>query len=122
MLFRSLDELPELWNILKGDMSIVGPRPLLVEYLPLYNEQQKKRHNVRPGLTGHAQINGRNAISWEEKFDLDVEYVGKVSLQQDMAIVLRTMKSVLTRSGINSGTAATMEPFSASTGMEKLSR
>ena len=118
----SLDELPQLWNILKGDMSIVGPRPLLVEYLPLYNEQQKKRHNVRPGLTGHAQINGRNAISWEEKFDLDVEYVGKVSLQQDMAIVLRTMKSVLTRSGINSGTAATMEPFSASTGMEKLSR
>lgn len=118
----SLDELPELWNILKGDMSVVGPRPLLVEYLPLYNDHQKRRHDVRPGLTGHAQVNGRNAISWEEKFDLDVEYVGKVSLQQDILIVLRTMKSVLTRSGISSCTAATMEPFSANTRMEKLPR
>lgn len=88
----SLDELPELWNILKGDMSIVGPRPLLVEYLPLYSEKQRKRHNVRPGLTGLAQVNGRNAISWEEKFDLDVYYVDKISFFNDLIIIIQTCK------------------------------
>ncbi|KFN92592.1 lipid carrier:UDP-N-acetylgalactosaminyltransferase [Tetragenococcus muriaticus 3MR10-3] len=82
----SLDELPELWNILKGDMSIIGPRPLLVEYLPLYNEQQKQRHNVRPGLTGLAQVSGRNLISWQEKFELDVKYVRNISFKQDLLI------------------------------------
>ena len=107
----SLDELPELFNILKGDMSIVGPRPLLVEYLPLYNEQQKRRHEVRPGLTGWAQVNGRNAISWEEKFDLDVEYVDNINFLLDCKIVFSTVKKVLSREGINSETAVTMEPF-----------
>ncbi|HAP8036875.1 TPA: sugar transferase, partial [Enterococcus faecium] len=91
----SLDELPELWNILKGDMSIVGPRPLLVEYLPLYSEKQRKRHNVRPGLTGLAQVNGRNAISWEEKFDLDVYYVDKISFFNDLIIIIQTCKKVI---------------------------
>jgi undecaprenyl phosphate N,N'-diacetylbacillosamine 1-phosphate transferase len=107
----SLDELPELINILKGDMSIVGPRPLLVEYLPLYNEYQKRRHEVRPGLSGLAQVNGRNAISWEDKFNLDVEYVDSVSFIFDCKIVLFTLKKVLMREGINSETAATMEYF-----------
>lgn len=107
----SLDELPELWNILKGDMSFVGPRPLLIEYLPLYDEHQKRRHEVRPGLTGHAQVNGRNAISWEEKFNYDVEYVDRMSFLMDVKIVLATVKIVLTRKGISSETAATMEPF-----------
>lgn len=107
----SLDELPELFNILKGDMSIVGPRPLLVEYLPLYNERQKKRHDVRPGLTGLAQVNGRNAISWEEKFELDVKYVENVSFMQDVSIFIQTIKTVLFRTGINSETSATMEKF-----------
>lgn len=107
----SLDELPELFNILKGDMSIVGPRPLLVEYLPLYNEQQKRRHEVRPGLTGWAQVNGRNTISWEEKFDLDVEYVDNINFLLDCKIVFSTVKKVLSREGINSETAVTMEPF-----------
>lgn len=107
----SLDELPELFNILKGDMSIVGPRPLLVQYLPLYNDHQKRRHEVRPGLTGLAQVNGRNAISWEEKFDLDVRYVDNVSFIGDWKIIFLTIKKVFIREGINSETAATMEPF-----------
>lgn len=107
----SLDELPELINILKGDMSIIGPRPLLVEYLSLYNEFQKKRHEVRPGLSGLAQISGRNAISWEEKFKLDVEYVNNVSFIEDCKIIILTLKKVFIREGINSETAATMEPF-----------
>lgn len=107
----SLDELPELFNILKGDMSIIGPRPLLVQYLPLYNNHQKKRHEVRPGLSGLAQISGRNAISWEEKFNLDVEYVDKVGFVEDWKIILLTIKKVFVREGINSDTAATMEPF-----------
>ncbi|WP_368895033.1 sugar transferase [Priestia megaterium] len=107
----SLDELPELFNILKGDMSLVGPRPLLVQYLPLYNEHQKRRHEVRPGLSGLAQINGRNAISWEAKFDLDVEYVDSVSLVKDIKIIFLTIKKVFIREGINSETAVTMEFF-----------
>ena len=107
----SLDELPELFNILKGDMSIVGPRPLLVQYLPLYNEHQRRRHEVRPGLTGLAQVNGRNAISWEEKFDLDVEYVDNITFINDWKIIFSTLKKVVLREGINSETAATMEPF-----------
>ncbi|MGK9326642.1 sugar transferase [Aerococcus urinaeequi] len=107
----SLDELPELWNILIGDMSIVGPRPLLVEYLPLYNEQQKRRHEVRPGLTGYAQVNGRNAISWEEKFNYDVEYIDKLSFLVDTKIVFQTVKQVLVKDGISSETSETMEAF-----------
>lgn len=107
----SLDELPELFNILKGDMSIVGPRPLLVEYLPLYNEHQRRRHEVRPGLSGLAQVNGRNAISWEEKFDLDVQYVDNITFLGDWKIILLTIKKALMREGINSETAVTMEPF-----------
>lgn len=107
----SLDELPELFNILKGDMSIVGPRPLLVQYLPLYNNHQRRRHEVRPGLSGLAQINGRNSISWEEKFNLDVEYVDNVSFIGDWKIILITIKKALIREGINSETAATMEPY-----------
>ena len=97
----SLDELPELWNILKGDMSIVGPRPLLVEYLPLYSEKQRKRHNVRPGLTGLAQVNGRNAISWEEKFDLDIYYVDKITFFNDLIIIIQTCKKVIKKENIN---------------------
>jgi undecaprenyl phosphate N,N'-diacetylbacillosamine 1-phosphate transferase len=107
----SLDELPELFNILKGDMSIIGPRPLLVQYLPLYNEYQKRRHEVRPGLSGLAQVSGRNAISWEDKFNLDVEYVDNVSFIGDWKIIFLTIKKVFVREGINSETAATMEPF-----------
>jgi lipopolysaccharide/colanic/teichoic acid biosynthesis glycosyltransferase len=107
----SLDELPELLNILKGDMSIVGPRPLLVQYLPLYNKHQKRRHDVRPGLTGLAQVNGRNAISWEEKFDLDVQYVDKIKFVSDWKIILLTVKKVFVREGINADNAATMEVF-----------
>lgn len=107
----SLDELPELINILTGDMSIVGPRPLLVKYLPLYNAEQRHRHDVRPGLTGLAQINGRNAISWEEKFRLDVEYVNNITFIGDVKIILGTVMKVLKRDGINSETAATMEEF-----------
>ena len=107
----SLDELPELWNILKGDMSIVGPRPLLVKYLPLYNEEQKHRHDVRPGLTGLAQANGRNALSWEEKFKLDVWYVEHISFATDVKTIWLTVKNVLRREGISSETAATMEEF-----------
>lgn len=107
----SLDELPELLNILKGDMSIVGPRPLLVQYLPLYNEYQKRRHEVRPGLTGLAQVNGRNAISWEEKFYYDIEYVDNINILGDLKILFLTVKKVFLREGINSEAAATMEPF-----------
>ena len=107
----SLDELPELWNILKGDMSIVGPRPLLVKYLPLYNEEQRHRHDVRPGLTGLAQVNGRNAVSWEEKFRMDVAYVNDITLTIDIRILLKTVSAVLTHKGISSETAVTMEEF-----------
>ncbi len=107
----SLDELPELFNILKGDMSIVGPRPLLVAYLPLYNERQKHRHDVRPGFTGLAQVNGRNSISWEEKFEWDVRYVEHVTFLEDCRIILKTVKVVLAREGISSDTSATMEAF-----------
>lgn len=107
----SLDELPELFNILKGDMSIIGPRPLLVQYLPLYNMHQKLRHEVRPGLSGLAQVSGRNAINWEDKFNLDVEYVGNVNFFGDWKIIFMTVKKVFVREGINSETAATMEPF-----------
>lgn len=107
----SLDELPELWNIFKGDMSIVGPRPLLVKYLPLYNEEQRHRHDVRPGLTGLAQVSGRNAITWEEKFSHDVHYVEQVSFFLDIRIVILTVKKVLKHEGITSDSSATMEEF-----------
>jgi len=107
----SLDELPELINILKGDMSIIGPRPLLVEYLELYNAEQKRRHLVRPGLTGLAQINGRNAISWTEKFQLDCEYVDSVTFKQDIIIFFLTIKKVLVKEGISSTTSSTKERF-----------
>ena len=107
----SLDELPELINVLKGDMSLIGPRPLLVQYLPLYNEYQKRRHQVRPGLSGLAQVNGRNYITWEDRFNLDIQYVNTVSFMVDLKIILITLKKVLIREGINSETAATMEPF-----------
>jgi undecaprenyl phosphate N,N'-diacetylbacillosamine 1-phosphate transferase len=107
----SLDELPELFNILKGDMSIIGPRPLLVQYLPLYNNKQKRRHEVRPGLSGLAQVSGRNAIGWEDKFILDVEYVDNLSFIEDWKIIFLTIKKVFVREGINSETAATIEPF-----------
>ena len=107
----SLDELPELWNILKGDMSLIGPRPLLVKYLPLYNAFQRQRHDVRPGLTGWAQVNGRNAISWEERFELDVYYVKHISLWLDIKIIMRSIMVVFSHKDINSGTDATMEAF-----------
>ena len=107
----SLDELPELFNIFIGNMSIVGPRPLLVQYLVLYNEEQKHRHDVRPGLTGYAQVNGRNAISWEEKFKLDVYYTKNVSIFMDISIIFKTVFSVFKREGISSNTSATMEEF-----------
>lgn len=110
----SLDELPEFINILKGDMSFVGPRPLLVKYLPLYNERQRRRHDVRPGFTGLAQVNGRNSISWEEKFEWDVEYVDKVSFWLDLKIIFKTIGVVLKRSGVSSGTSVTMEEFKGS--------
>lgn len=107
----SLDELPELFNILVGDMSIVGPRPLLAKYLPLYSEEQRRRHSVRPGLTGYAQVNGRNTISWTEKFRLDVEYVDNITFLGDVKIIWKTVMSVLRREGISSETSATMEEF-----------
>ncbi len=107
----SLDELPELINIFIGNMSIVGPRPLLVKYLPLYTEEQRHRHDVRPGLTGYAQVHGRNAISWEEKFELDVQYSNKVSLFNDIKIIIQTVLAVFKREGINSKESATMEEF-----------
>ncbi|WP_433959718.1 sugar transferase [Cytobacillus horneckiae] len=115
----SLDELPELFNILKGDMSVVGPRPLLVKYLPLYNEHEKRRHEVRPGLSGLAQVNGRNSICWEDKFNLDVYYVDNVKFIVDWKIIFMTIKKVFFREGINSETASTMEPFQG-TQKEKL--
>ncbi|WP_163121948.1 sugar transferase [Acinetobacter portensis] len=107
----SLDEMPELWNVIKGDMSIVGPRPLLVEYLPLYNEEQAKRHNVRPGITGYAQVNGRNAISWEKKFELDTWYVEHQSLWLDFKIMLKTVKKVLAKDDISAEGEVTMTKF-----------
>lgn len=107
----SLDELPELLNILKGDMSLVGPRPLLVQYLPLYNKRQHRRHDVKPGITGLAQINGRNSISWEEKFEYDVRYVETLSFREDLRILFETVFKVLKREGINSENSATMEDF-----------
>ena len=110
----SMDELPELWNIFKGDMSIVGPRPLLVKYLPLYNEEQHHRHDVRPGLTGYAQVHGRNALTWEEKFHMDVWYVNNISLLLDVNVFLKTIKTVLKRDGISSESSATMEEFKGS--------
>ena len=107
----SLDELPELFNILRGDMSLIGPRPLLVRYLPRYNEFQRHRHDVRPGLTGLAQINGRNAITWEKKFEYDVEYVNKLSFALDVRIFMGTVWAVLKREGISGENSATMEEF-----------
>ena len=111
----SLDEIPQLLNVIKGDMSLVGPRPLLVEYLPLYNEFQKKRHSVKPGITGWAQVNGRNTISWEEKFAYDIWYVDHVSFLLDMKIIFLTIKKVFATEGINSTTAATMEKVTGNT-------
>lgn len=108
----SLDELPELWNVLKGDMSLVGPRPLLPEYLPLYNERQRRRHEVRPGITGWAQINGRNSLDWDEKFELDIWYVDNRSLLLDLKIMLITLKKVVAREGISADSEATMPKFS----------
>ena len=110
----SLDELPELINILLGQMSIVGPRPLLVKYLPRYNAQQRRRHEVRPGLTGWAQVNGRNAISWEEKFQYDIEYVENISFSMDIKVIFTTISKIFKREGISSDTAATMEEFMGS--------
>lgn len=110
----SLDELPELWNVLKGDMSLVGPRPLLMEYLPLYSKEQYRRHDVRPGITGWAQVNGRNAISWEEKFKLDVWYVDNRSLWLDLKIIYLTVKKVLVRDGISAEGEVTMSKFTGS--------
>lgn len=107
----SIDELPQLVNVLKGDMALIGPRPLLVHYLPLYNAEQARRHEVRPGMSGWAQCHGRNAISWQEKFKLDVWYVDHVSLWTDIQVIFITIKNVLIRKDINSATAATMEPF-----------
>ena len=114
----SLDELPELWNIFKGEMSIVGPRPLLVKYLPRYNDRQRHRHDVRPGLTGWAQVNGRNAISWEQKFEYDVEYVEKESFLFDVKILFMTVGKVLHRSGITSEGNITMEEFMGDEGAD----
>ncbi|WP_306670008.1 sugar transferase [Acinetobacter sp. YH12043] len=110
----SLDEMPELWNVIKGDMSIVGPRPLLMEYLPLYNAEQAKRHNVRPGITGHAQVNGRNAISWEKKFELDTWYVEHQSLWLDFKIMLKTIQKVIAKDDISAEGEATMSKFTGS--------
>jgi undecaprenyl phosphate N,N'-diacetylbacillosamine 1-phosphate transferase len=107
----SLDEIPQLINVIKGDMSLIGPRPLLVQYLPLYNEYQKRRHEVRPGITGWAQVNGRNAISWEQKFEFDVWYVDNVSLSLDFKILMKTIQKVFKQEGINSDSSATMEYF-----------
>lgn len=110
----SLDEIPQLINVIKGDMSLVGPRPLLVDYLPLYNSEQKRRHNVRPGITGWAQVNGRNAISWEKKFQYDVWYVDNISLLLDIKICWMTVQKVIKTEGISSATSATMERFTGS--------
>lgn len=110
----SLDEMPELWNVIKGDMSIVGPRPLLMEYLPLYNSEQAKRHNMRPGMTGHAQVNGRNAISWEEKFKLDTWYIENQSIWLDFKIMFKTVHKVLAKDDISAEGEATMTRFTGS--------
>ena len=107
----SVDELPQLWNVLKGDMSLIGPRPLLVQYLPLYSPEQARRHEVRPGITGWAQCHGRNAISWQQKFELDVWYVDHISFVTDCKVIFTTIKKVLGRADINSATCATMEYF-----------
>ena len=107
----SLDEIPQLINVLKGDMSLIGPRPLLVKYLPLYSEHQAKRHNVKPGITGWAQVNGRNAISWEQKFDYDVWYIENLGFTLDLKIFILTLKKVVVREGISSGTSVTTESF-----------
>lgn len=107
----SLDEIPQLINVVKGDMSLIGPRPLLVQYLPLYNDFQKKRHNVRPGITGWAQVNGRNAISWEKKFEYDVYYVDNISLKMDFNVILKTIQKVIKSEGINQGENITAEAF-----------
>ncbi len=107
----SLDEIPQLFNVLKGDMSLIGPRPLLMRYLPLYSEEQRKRHNVRPGITGWAQVNGRNSVPWKERFELDVWYVNNISFILDMRILSLTFLKVIKRDGISSGTSATMEFF-----------
>lgn len=115
----SLDEMPELWNVIKGDMSVVGPRPLLMEYLPLYNEEQAKRHNVRPGMTGHAQVNGRNAISWEEKFKLDTWYVENQSIWLDFKIMLKTVQKVIAKDDISAEGEATMTRFIGSKHKDK---
>lgn len=107
----SIDELPQLWNVLKGDMSFIGPRPLLIQYLPLYNKEQARRHSVRPGITGWAQVNGRNAISWTKKFELDIWYVDNISIKTDVKVIFTTIRKVLGRKDINSDTSATMEFF-----------
>ena len=107
----SLDELPELFNVLKGDMALIGPRPLLVKYLPLYNDEQARRHEVRPGLTGYAQVNGRNTITWEDRFKLDVEYVDNVTFLNDWKIIFKTIKTVFKREGISEKGSATMDEF-----------
>ncbi len=107
----SLDELPELWNVLKGDMSLVGPRPLLVEYLPKYSPEQARRHNVKPGITGYAQVNGRNAISWDERFEMDVWYVENQSFWLDIKILFQTVTTVLKKDGVTQEGHVTMEPF-----------
>lgn len=112
----SLDELPELWNILRGDMAVIGPRPLLVQYLPLYSAKQRRRHEVRPGLSGLAQVHGRNAVSWEEKFELDVEYVNGITFLGDWKIVFLTIGKVLKREGIQGENTATMEVFRGNNG------
>lgn len=115
----SLDELPELWNVVKGDMSLVGPRPLLMEYLPLYTEEQRRRHELRPGITGWAQVNGRNALSWDEKFRLDVWYVDNRSFLLDLRILLLTIRKVFMRDGISAAGEATMPRFTGSAQQEK---
>jgi lipopolysaccharide/colanic/teichoic acid biosynthesis glycosyltransferase len=111
MRSTSVDELPELWNVLKGEMSLVGPRPLLMEYLPLYTPQQRRRHDVRPGITGWAQVNGRNALTWEQKFELDVWYVDHRSFWLDLRILLMTVRKVFVREGISAKGEATMPRF-----------
>lgn len=115
----SLDELPELWNILRGDMAVVGPRPLLVQYLPLYNARQARRHEVRPGFTGYAQVHGRNAISWEEKFEKDVYYVDHITFLGDCKIILQTVGTVLRRDGVSSASSPTMEAFQGTPEVEE---
>lgn len=114
----SLDELPELWNVIKGDMSLVGPRPLLMEYMPLYNDEQKRRHHVRPGVTGYAQVNGRNAIGWDKKFELDTWYVDNQSLWLDIKILIKTVKKVVIKDGISAEGEATMPKFTGSSIVE----